>query len=163
MFPRTMLGAAFAVVALSAAAQAQEAPANDLPKFAGTWFVTAAERAGEPAKELVGASFTFDATTAKFTQKDDEGNPVTDSHPFKIDVKTKRMVLYQAPNPEQPNPDPKAGMQRGIYKFGTTALFLCLTAPDATEFPSEFTSKPEFLMLRLERPKTAAAPAAGAK
>ncbi|HEX6986642.1 MAG TPA: TIGR03067 domain-containing protein [Planctomycetaceae bacterium] len=157
------MGPALAVLALAAAAQAQE---NDLPKFAGVWTVTAAELGGEKAAELIGATFDFDATTAKFTQKGEDGQPVTDAHPFKLDMKTKRLVLYQAPNPEDPKADPKAGMQRGIYKFNGTSLFLCLTAPDATEFPTKFESgsteegKQAFLMLKLERPKTAAAPAA---
>ena len=159
MSPRTTFGAAFAVLALTAATHAQE---NDLPKFSGNWSVTAAELAGEPAPELVGAMFAFDGSSAKFTQNGPDGKPITDTHPFKIDVKTKRLVLYQAPNPEEPEADPKAGMQRGIYKFGTSALYLCLTAPDATEFPTEFSSKPEFLMLKLERSKVAAGAAPSA-
>jgi hypothetical protein len=110
----------------------------------------------------VGATFTFDEKTAKFTQKGEDGEPVTDVHPFKCDVKTKRLVLYQMPDPMDPMADPKSGMQKGIYKFGTTALFLCLTAPDAAEFPTEFTSKPEFLMLRLEKAKAPAGRTAGA-
>ena len=80
---------------------------------------------------------------------------MTDVHPYKCDVKTKRIVLYQQPDPMDPMADPKTGMQKGIYKFGTTALFLCLTAPDAADFPTQFSSKPEFLMLRLEKAKTA--------
>ncbi|MBA3314837.1 MAG: TIGR03067 domain-containing protein [Planctomycetaceae bacterium] len=173
MFPHRAWGPAFAVLVLSAAAQAQQAaPAtveNDLPKFAGLWSVTAAELGGEAAPELVGATFSFDSSTAKFTQIGEDGKPITDVHPFKADVKTKRLVLYQQPDPMDPMRDPKAGMQKGIYKFGATALFLCLTAPDAPEFPTEFTSKPEFLMLRLEKAKpgtparTAAAPQAPVK
>lgn len=168
---------ALAVLALAAAAQAQE---NDLPKFAGVWTVTAAELGGEKPAELLGATFDFGPTTAKFTQTDEAGTPVTDEHPFKIDAKTKRLVLYQQPPmatgkilPDEteapPAPaDPTAGMQRGIYRFSGTSLFLCLSAPDAKEFPKEFTSgsieegKEQFLMLKLERPKTAARPAAGA-
>ena len=156
------MGPALAVLALAAAAQAQD---NDLPKFAGLWTVTAAELGGEKTPELVGATFDFGATTTKFTQKGEDGMPVTDEHPFKLDVKTKRMVLYQQPKADDPMADPKAGMQRGIYKFNATSLFLCLTAPDAKEFPTQFTSgaaeegQPQYLMLKLERPKTAAKPA----
>ena len=64
--------------------------------------------------------------------------------------------------------DPKAGMQKGIYKFSGTSLFLCLTRPDAAQFPTEFNSgsveegKEQFLMLKLERAQTAARPSAGA-
>jgi len=159
MFSHRAWGPALAVLVLSAAAQAQQKPPaaveNDLPKFAGLWTVTAAELGGETAPDLVGATFTFDEKTAKFTQKGEDGQPMTDVHPFKCDVKTKRLVLYQQTDPMDPMADPKAGMQKGIYKFGTTALFLCLTAPDAADFPTEFSSKPEFLMLRLEKGKTA--------
>ena len=162
MLPHRAMGPALAVLALAAAAQAQE---NDLPKFAGIWTVTAAELGSEKVPDLLGATFDFNATTAKFTQKGEDGQPVTDAHPFKLDMKTKRMVLYQQPKPEDPMADPKAGMQKGIYKFSGTSLFLCLTAPDAKEFPTQFTSgsaeenQPQFLMLKLERPKTAARPA----
>lgn len=162
MSPHRMFGAAFAVLVAATAAHAQE---DDLPKFAGAWTVTAAKLGEDDATELVGATFVFDATTAKFTQKGEDGQPVTDTHPFKADPKTKRLVLYQAPTPEDPKPDPKNGMQRGIYTFKETTLYLCLTAPDATDFPAKFVAKNEetdYLLLRLERPKTAAVPSAPA-
>lgn len=163
MSPHRMFGAAFAVLVAATAAHAQE---NDLPKFAGAWTVTAAKLGEDDATELVGARFDFDATTAKFTQKGEDGQPVTDMHPFKADSKSKRLVLYQAPAADEAKPDPKAGMQRGIYSFKDATLYLCLTAPDATEFPTKFVAKneeTEYLLLRLERPKTAAVPTAPAK
>lgn len=157
-------GPALAILALSAAAQAQE---NDLPKFAGTWTVTAAELGGEKAAELVGATFEFSKDTAKFSQKNAEGAIETDSHPFKVDAKSKRVVLYQAVDPMNPPADPKAGMQRGIYNFkDSSVLFLCLTEPDAAAFPTKFashTDEADFLMLKLERAKTAAVPKAPAR
>ena len=156
---RAMLCSLAAVVAACSCGlvQAQPAAPTDVQKFAGPWTVTAAELAGEPATELVGSVFEFKGEMARFIQKTEAGEPVADDHPFKLDEKTHRMLVYQeAGKPE--------GMQRGIYRFGNAALYLCLTAPDATEFPTEFTSKPELLMLKLERstggPKAAAAPAA---
>jgi uncharacterized protein (TIGR03067 family) len=150
-------GPALAILALSAAAQAQE---NDLPKFAGTWTVTAAELGGAKAAELVGATFEFSKDTAKFSQKNAEGAIETDAHPFQVDAKSKRIILRQAMDPMNPPEDPKAGMQRGIYNFKDSGvMFLCLTEPDATAFPAKFvshTDEADFLLLKLERAKTAA-------
>ncbi len=160
------VGPALAILILSAtAAQAQD----DLPKFAGTWTVSAAELGGEKAEELIGATFEFSKDTAKFTQKTAEGSVETDAHPFKVDTKSKRVVLYQAPDPMTPAADAKAGMQRGIYNFkDASTIFLCLTEPDAAAFPAKFLSKSEehdYLLLKLERAKpgqTAAVPKAPA-
>ncbi|MGC1276232.1 MAG: hypothetical protein WBC44_21215 [Planctomycetaceae bacterium] len=180
MLPHRAMGPALAVLALAAAAQAQE---NDLSKFVGVWTVTAAELGGQKDDGTLGlkdATFEFGPQIAKFTQKGEDGKPVTDEHPFKVDVKSNRIVLYQHPPAAEPNPDdgadappapadPKVGMQRGIYKFSGTSLFLCLTKPDAAQFPTEFTSgsseegKEQFLMLKLERTATAGRPAAGAR
>jgi uncharacterized protein (TIGR03067 family) len=169
MLPHRAMVPALAVLALATAAQAQQ---NDLPKFAGVWTVTAAELGGEKDDGTLGlkdATFEFGPTTAKFTQKGEDGAPVTDEHPFKVDTKSSRIVLYQQPTAEEPMADPKTGMQKGIYKFSGTSLFLCLTRPDAPQFPTEFSSgsteegKDQYLMLKLERAKTAARPpAAGA-
>lgn len=189
MLPHRAMGPALAVLALAAAAQAQE---NDLSKFAGVWTVTAAELGGQKDDGTLGlkdATFEFGPQIAKFTQKGEGGQPITDQHPFKVDPKTSRIVLYQDPEtiaaaaaaaaeagaegaktPPAPA-DPKTGMQRGIYKFSSTgtSLFLCLTKPDAPQFPTEFTSgsseegKEQFLMLKLDRTSTAGRPAAGAR
>lgn len=160
------IGPALAILVLSAVAPAQD---NDLPKFAGKWTVTAAELGGEKAGELIGATFEFSKDTAQFTQKAEDGTVETDAHPFKVDTKSKRVVLYQAPDPMNPSADPKAGMQRGIYQFAKSgALVLCLTEPDAAAFPAKFESKTDeadFLMLKLEKAKadqTAAKPKAAA-
>lgn len=151
-------GPALAILALATAAQAQD----DLPKFAGMWTVTAAELGGEKAAELVGATFEFSKDSAKFSQKNEEGKIETDTHPFKVDAKSKRVVLYQATDPMNPPEDPKAGMQRGIYNFKDAGvMYLCLTEPDATAFPAKFishTDEADFLLLKLERAKTAATP-----
>lgn len=162
------MGPALAVLVLTASAQAQE---NDLPKFAGAWTVTAAELGGQKddgSLGLKGASFEFGSKVARFTQTNEEGEPITDEHPFKIDPRSNRIVLYQQPDPNDPMADPKVGMQRGIYQFSGTSLFLCLTRPDAPEFPTEFKSgsgeegEEQFLMLKLDRAATAGA-AAGAR
>jgi len=156
-------GPALAILVSCVAGQAQE---NDLPKFAGSWTVTAAELGGEKAPELVGATFEFTKDTAKFTQKTEEGGVETDAHPFQVDTKSKRIILRQAADPMNPAADPKAGMQKGIYNFKDTGtIFLCLTEPDAAGFPAKFISKTDeadYLLLKLERPKTAAAPKARA-
>lgn len=160
------IGPALAILAFSVAAQAQD---NDLPKFAGTWTVTAAELGGEKATELVGATFEFGKDAAKFTQKQEDGSTETDTHPFKVDTKSKRVILYQTPDPKDPMADAKAGMQRGIYNFkDASTIFLCLTEPDAPAFPEKFISKTDtsdFLLLKLEKgikkiavEKTAAVP-----
>ena len=150
-------GPALAILVASAAASAQE---DDLPKFAGTWTVTAAELGGEKddgTLGLVGASFEFTKDAAKFSQKNAEGVVETDAHPFKVQTKSKRVVLYQMPDPMNPMADMKAGMQRGIYNFkDANVVFLCLTEPDAAEFPEKFVSKTDaadFLLLKLERAK----------
>ena len=156
-------GAAFAVLAVAAVAPAQD---DALQKFAGPWAVTAAKLGEENAEELVGAAFLFEGNVAKFTQAGDDGKPVTDVHPIKTDPQSNRIVLYQQPNPDDPKADPTAGMQRGIYAFKDATLYLCLTAPDAKEFPTKFVAKDEkadYLLLRLERPKTASAAGATAK
>lgn len=152
-------GVAFAVLALAAVAPAQE---NDLAKFAGPWSVTAARLGDTTADKLVGAAFLFEGNIAKFTQAGEDGKPVTDVHPIKMDADSNRIVLYQQPDPKDPKADPKAGMQRGIYAFKEkeAVLYLCLTAPDAPAFPKKFVSKEGetvYLLLRLERPKTAGA------
>jgi uncharacterized protein (TIGR03067 family) len=160
------MGPAAAVLVLAAAAQAQQ---NDVAKFAGAWTVTAAELGGQKDDGSLGlkdATFEFGPQVAKFTQKGEDGKPVTDEHPFKVDSKSSRIVLYQAPSADEPMADPKAGMQKGIYRFNGTSLFLCLTKPDAAEFPTEFKSgsseegKEQYLMLKLDRPATAGAGAA---
>ena len=137
--------------AAPAGTAAPATPSADLAKFAGVWAVTAAELGGEKADELVGATFTFTSDTATFTQKTPDGMAEADNHPFKIDPTTRRVLIYQ-------QADSKEGLQKGLYQFGQTpgTMFLCLTPPDAAEFPKEFKSKTDtsdFLMLKLERKK----------
>ena len=165
MFRYRTFGAAFAVLAVAAVAPAQD---DEMQKFAGPWSVTAAKLGEMDASELVGAAFLFEGNVAKFTQAGEDGKPVTDVHPIKTDPKSNRIVLYQQPNPEDPKADPTAGMQRGIYAFKESPegslLYLCLTAPDAKDFPTKFVAKDEkadYLLLRLERP-TKSASTAGA-
>lgn len=156
MFRHRTFGAAFAVLAIAAVAPAQD----NAQSFEGPWSVTAAKLGEDDAPELVGSGFLFEGEVAKFTQAGEDGKPVTDVHPMKTDPKSNRIVLYQQPNPEDPMADPKAGMQRGIYAFKDATLYLCLTAPDASEFPTKFVAKDEkgdYLLLRLERPRQASA------
>jgi uncharacterized protein (TIGR03067 family) len=133
-----LLAVVFASASVVAGGDAQ----GDLKKFAGTWSVASAQKAGKPAPDQeiknIRMSFSGDKVTIKVGEKPLEGT-------FKIDPGKK---------PRQIDMTLMKETGKGIYQFKEDTLEICFSAPGEerpTEFKAPEGTKHTLLVLKREK------------
>jgi uncharacterized protein (TIGR03067 family) len=118
---------------------------GDAKRLQGAWVVESAQVGGKPFDRLKGGTLTFKDNVAVMRSKLPGGREDVDENPYELDEsKTpKRITLFQKKNRDK-------GVQRGIYELEGDRLKLCMSAPGAEEYPTDFIAK-DCLLLTLKR------------